>query len=246
MNDPTAGLLAQLAGVHRARLAELAALERGLVEVDTASDQDDLLDEALGFPPAPGPGTEVDAGSTRPAGWLPPSLEALFAAHRPVGPRELFAAWVERATERRLAAGEVADVNAAAFASGCPRPDGPYRRREVPVILDALEGQARTRRGRFRRGTDPGQAPAIVADPEGRVDNLAAVLRDFTALAADHRRATVVAAVEARHAQGESYARLARCYAISLRTLTDWRRHQAKITPEIAHDFPDSDPKMVG
>lgn len=149
----------------------------------------------------------------------------MFAAHQPVGARDLWAAWSLRAAELGLHPGEVADVSLAAFRAGVARSSGPYRPAEAAAVLDHLERSARRRRPRWSvHSTDAGLA--LIHDPGGAADNLAAALDELRYLAAVERRAFVVAAVEAALAGPDrpTLAALATRWAVHPATLRRWRR----------------------
>lgn len=158
---------------------------------------------------------------------LPASLAVLFDAHRPVGPHEVYAAWAERAASIGLHPGEVADVRRVAFEQRVAE-FGPYRRADAMLLLEAREGPSRRRRGRYRLVETRGQPPAIVADPDGRVDNLADLLPRFRAAAADQRQRHILAAADASDA---GLSGLARRFAVSVRTLQAWRARRVQKSP---------------
>lgn len=156
---------------------------------------------------------------------LSPALEALYAARRPVGPVDVYRAWVLRAAELGLHAGELADVPLAAFRAGLARSSGPYARSEVAALLHQLEGSARRRRPRWQVvRTDAGVV--LVHDPDGGADNLAAALEELRYLAAAERRSFIVASVEAELASPDrpTLEALATRWAIHPATLRRWRR----------------------
>ncbi len=158
---------------------------------------------------------------------LPASLAVLFDAHRPVGPHDLYVAWAERAASIGLHPGDVADVRRVAFEQ-LVNESGPYRRADAMLLLEALEGLSRRRRGRYRLLETPGQPPAIVADPDGRVDNLAGVLPRFRAAATDQRQRHVLASADGSQV---GLSALARRFAVSVRSLQAWRARRVQKSP---------------
>lgn len=141
----------------------------------------------------------------------------------PITLADLIRRWQARAAALELAPGDPDDVRLAAFRRCGPRSWGPFLPAEVDDILDALEGQARLRRPRYALGLVDGR-PAIVVDPLGRADNLRRILADFEDAARRIADEALVAAIEAAHAEGTSYAQLAARFGLSVRSLHRLRR----------------------
>lgn len=100
---------------------------------------------------------------------------------RPLGTREVWAAWCRRAGQLGLEAGDAADVGPAALVA-VGDATGPFDPGDVVTIVDELEGRARWRRPRFRLVVSDG-VPALVVDPEGWLDNGPAAWRQLRAMA---------------------------------------------------------------